>query len=68
MQTQNYDGSYGTVVKVQPETIAKEVEDMLNDSKVQAVNIFKASNQEIRHHNKFRSGKQFKRFHNGIKR
>lgn len=57
MQSVNYSGMFGEVLKHDEKTL----KEMLENKNVERIEVFKATNQEIKDHNKFRMGKRFKK-------
>lgn len=57
MQTKNTDGSYGKVLPLDMENL----EELLMKPSVERVEVFKATGKEIKNHNKFRTGKRFRK-------
>ena len=57
MQAKNYDGTFGKALKFEPITLR----EMLELTEVEHVEVFKATDKEIKKHNKFHLGKRFKK-------
>ncbi len=57
MQSVNYNGMFGEVLRHD----AKKLGEMLEDKNVERVEVFKATDKEIKKHNKFCMGKRFQK-------
>ena len=57
MQAKRYNGSFGEAMRYSP----KDLQFLLEKESVESVEVFKATDDEIKEHNKYKVGKRFQK-------